>query len=80
MDGDIRTVLLDEETIKKKVQELAAQITREYRDKDLLLICILKGGFIFMSDLARQIQIPLNLDFMAISSYGLGTPDLKRFR
>lgn len=73
MHADIREVLLDEEAINNKVRELADQITQYYRDQDLVLICILKGGFIFMSDLARQIRIPLTLDFMAISSYGVGT-------
>lgn len=70
MESKIKEVLVSEEEIKKKVKELGKKISEDYKDKDLLLVGILKGAVIFMSDLARSIDIPLKLDFMAVSSYG----------
>ncbi|HNX29845.1 MAG TPA: hypoxanthine phosphoribosyltransferase [Syntrophomonadaceae bacterium] len=66
-------VLISTEEIKAKVQELGRQITEEYRGSDLLIIGILKGAFIFMADLIREIDIPLEIDFMDVSSYGAST-------
>lgn len=66
-------ILYDKETISNKVKELAAQISRDYAGKDLLLVGILKGAFVFMADLIREIEIPVELDFMDVSSYGMST-------
>lgn len=70
---DIEKVLISEDEIKDKLGELAKQISEDYRDKDLLLVGVLKGAFVFMSDLARHIDLPLEFDFMAVSSYGSAT-------
>jgi hypoxanthine phosphoribosyltransferase len=63
-------VLIDSETIRKRVKELGAQIARDYQGKDLCLIAILKGACIFHSDLVRAIGLGLSFDFMAVGSYG----------
>jgi len=73
MYEDVSEVLLTEEQIQQRVRELAEQINADYRGKDLLLVCILKGGILFLTDLMRQLEIPHAIDFMAISSYGAGT-------
>lgn len=65
-------ILIDEKTLQKRVAELGAQISRDYAGQDLLLICILRGGMIFLVDLMRHIRVPHQIDFMAISSYGSG--------
>ena len=70
---DIAEIVISEEEIQDKISELSKQITEDYRDKDLLLVGVLKGAFVFMSDLARQVQLPLEFDFMAVSSYGSAT-------
>jgi hypoxanthine phosphoribosyltransferase len=70
---DIEEVLITSEQIQEKIAHLAKQITDDYRDRDLLLVGVLKGAFVFMSDLARQIELPLEFDFMAVSSYGSST-------
>lgn len=66
-------VLIDEERIAQRVAEMGAEITKDYKGKDLVVICILRGGVIFMADLAKQIKVPICMDFMAVSSYGLST-------
>jgi hypoxanthine phosphoribosyltransferase len=66
-------VLLSEEQIKARVGELGRQLTEDYRDGDLVLIGVLKGAATFMVDLARAIDLPLAMDFMAVSSYGAST-------
>lgn len=66
-------ILYSEEEIKNKVKELGAAISRDYAGESLLVIGILKGAFVFMADLVRQITIPLQLDFMDVSSYGNST-------
>lgn len=75
--GDIKSVLLSEEDIQSKTAELAAQIGADYRDasadQDLLLITVLKGAVMFVTDLARAIPLPTQLEFMAVSSYGSST-------
>lgn len=73
MNKDIREILIAEDALQSKVAELGAKITEDYKDKDLLLVCVLKGAVIFVSDLMRQIDLPLDIDFMAISSYGTNT-------
>ena len=65
-------VLIDPEALRTRVNELGAQISRDYAGQDLLLVCVLKGGVMFLTDLMRQITIPHSIDFMAISSYGTG--------
>jgi hypoxanthine phosphoribosyltransferase len=65
-------VLIDEDALQKRVAELGQAISADYTDHDLVLICVLKGGVTFLTDLMRQITIPHEIDFMAISSYGLG--------
>ena len=73
MSQDIERVLISEEELAKIVRDLGARISEDYKDKDLLLVSVLKGSVIFMADLMREIKIPCNIDFMAVSSYGSGT-------
>lgn len=69
--GDKRIkVFIDESTLKKKVKELGTQITEDYLGKDPVLISVLRGSFIFVADLCRELEMPVVLDFMAVSSYG----------
>ncbi len=70
IETNIAKVLVTEEEIKSIVKELGELLTREYRGKNLLLVGILKGCFVFMSDLMRQIDLNCRLDFMRVSSYG----------
>ena len=73
MVNDIREVLLTKEEIEEVVKELGKKITEDYKDKNLLLVSILKGSIVFMADLMRSITIPCRIDFMSVSSYGSGT-------
>jgi hypoxanthine phosphoribosyltransferase len=70
---DIEEVLIDEATLQRRVAELGTDITRDYQGQRLLLLGILKGAAVFLVDLARAIQLPVEIDFMAISSYGSAT-------
>jgi hypoxanthine phosphoribosyltransferase len=70
---DIEKVLISEEEIQAKLVEMGTAITRDYADRSLLLVGVLKGAFVVMADLARNIQLPLQFDFMAVSSYGAAT-------
>jgi hypoxanthine phosphoribosyltransferase len=72
-EGDIDHILISGEEIQAKIRELGAQITEDYRGRDLLLIGVLKGAFVVMADLSRHIRLPLQFDFMAVSSYGAAT-------
>jgi hypoxanthine phosphoribosyltransferase len=72
-DGDIETVVVSEEQIRDKIAELAALIDADYADRDILLVGVLKGAVMFMSDLARALNRPVELEFMAVSSYGSAT-------
>ncbi|HVL50834.1 MAG TPA: hypoxanthine phosphoribosyltransferase [Actinomycetota bacterium] len=72
MNG-VGEVLISEERIQQRIKEMAEQITRDYEGKDVVLVGVLKGAFMLMSDLARQIKLPLEFDFMAVSSYGSAT-------
>jgi hypoxanthine phosphoribosyltransferase len=65
-------VLVPEDRLQTRIAELGAQISKDYYDQDLLLVCILRGGVMFLTDLMRHISTPHAIDFMAISSYGLG--------
>jgi hypoxanthine phosphoribosyltransferase len=62
--------LIDEDQLKNRVKEMGAEISKDYEGQDLLLLCILKGGVLFLTDLMREISIPHDIDFMAVSSYG----------
>lgn len=66
---NIKEVLITEEQLRNRVAELGKEITESYRDKKLLLLSILKGSVVFLSDLMREIDLPLEIDFMCVSSY-----------
>ena len=68
----IAEILIDQDMLQKRVRELGEQISRDYAGEELLLICILRGGVVFMVDLMREISIPHGIDCMAITSYGVG--------
>ena len=72
-DNDIQEVLFSEEQLKNRVREIAQQITADYQGKEIMLISVLRGSFVFMADLCRAIDLPCTVDFMAVSSYGKGT-------
>ena len=72
MMKDIEEVLYSQETLRSVVQSLGDQISADYKDRNLLMVSILKGSIVFMSDLMRSISIPCEIDFMAVSSYGSG--------
>lgn len=69
---DIEEILLDEQDIKDIVKKVGAEITRDYADKNPLVIAVLRGAVVFMADVMRAIECPLSIDFMAVSSYGDG--------
>ena len=73
LDKDVERVLFTEEELKNRVAEIAAQIDKDYEGKQPLLVSVLRGSFVFMADLVRQIHVPCTVDFMAVSSYGSGT-------
>ncbi|UCC55005.1 MAG: hypoxanthine phosphoribosyltransferase [Anaerolineaceae bacterium] len=74
LEDDVDHIMIDEKSVQTRVQELAQQIESDYAEMgDLLLVCVLKGGYMFLSDLSRALKRPHELDFMAISSYGAGT-------
>lgn len=72
-ERDIDQVLITREEIQTKIELLGEEITGDYRGEDLLLIGVLKGAFVVMADLSRHIRLPLQFDFMAVSSYGAST-------
>ncbi len=65
-------ILISEEQLQARIAELGEQISRDYAGEDLLLVCILRGGVLFLTDLMRQISVPHAIDFMSVSSYGIG--------
>jgi hypoxanthine phosphoribosyltransferase len=69
----IGEILVEEEELVRRVGELAQEISRDYRDRDLLLVGVLKGAVFFLSDLMRQLEVPCEVDFMAVASYGSST-------
>lgn len=73
MHDDIQRVVVDEETLRERVRELGAAISEDYRDESLLLVAVLRGAALFVADLAREITCPVEIDFMAVSSYGSTT-------
>ena len=71
---DVARVLIDEERLQKRIVELAEEIEADYAPlENVMLLCVLKGAFIFLADLSRLLEMPHEVDFMAVSSYGLGT-------
>lgn len=73
LEKDIQEVLFSEEQLSSRVNEIARQITQDYHGKEIVLISVLRGSFVFMADLCRRIDLPCTVDFMAVSSYGSGT-------
>jgi len=71
--ADVGEVLIDQDTLRTRVEELGAEISVDYEGRDLLLVGVLKGAIFFISDLMRELTVPCEIDFMAISSYGAGT-------
>lgn len=71
--GTVTDILVDEATLRQRVQEMGAEISRDYAGKSLLLVGVLKGAVIFLSELAQRIKLPVTFDFMAVSSYGSST-------
>lgn len=65
-------VLIDEKTLQKRVAELGREISQDFKGEKILLVCILRGGVMFLTDLIRNISIPVAIDFMSVSSYGAG--------
>ena len=73
LEKDILEVLFSEEQLDRRVREIAAQIEKDYEGKEIMLISVLRGSFVFMADLCRRIDLPCTLDFMSVSSYRKGT-------
>lgn len=72
-DAALGETLVQPDDLARRVRELGAEISRDYADGDLLLVCVLKGAVFFLADLMRQIDVPVEVDFMAVSSYGSAT-------
>ena len=70
LERDVSEILIEEETLQRRIAELGDEISGDYADRDLLLIGVLKGAVFFMADLMRRLTVPCEIDFMAISSYG----------
>ena len=68
----LKEILIEESDLQKRIAELGKQISEDYRGEDLLLICLLRGAVLFLTDLMRRIDIPHTIDFMSVSSYGEG--------
>ena len=71
--SDVESVLISEEEIKQRVKALADKVSQDYAGNDLLLVCVLKGAAVFLTDFARELSIPSEMEFMAVSSYGNST-------
>ena len=72
LTAGVQEVLIDEPTLQARIAELGAEMTQDYAGRDLILVGVLKGAIFFMADLMRQLDLPCEVDFMAISSYGAG--------
>ena len=72
-DSELDAVLVSADDLQRRIRELGAAISRDYAERDLLLICVLKGAVLFLSDLMRAIDVPCEVDFMAVASYGSAT-------
>lgn len=73
MYDDVERILVSRQEIEQMVKRLGDRISKDYAGKELVVLCVLKGGFVFMADLIREITVPLELDFIAVSSYGAST-------
>lgn len=73
LKSDIKEILITEEQLKRRTEEIGAQITKDYEDKDVILVGVLKGAMPFLCDLMRQIHLPVSIDTICVSSYGAGT-------
>lgn len=73
MQGDIEEILIGRETLQEMAKTLGRKISEDYAGKELILVCVLKGGFVFLADLMREITIPVDMDFISVSSYGNST-------
>ena len=73
MEQDIERVLFSAQELDERVAQLAREINRDYAGREITLISVLRGSFIFMADLTRKIELPCTVDFMSVSSYGRGT-------
>lgn len=72
-ESEFTKTIIAEEELKQRVRELGAQLNQDYNGKEILLVGVLKGAFIFMANLAMEIKVPVSIDFMAVSSYGAST-------
>lgn len=75
MHSDVKEILLNEEEIANIVSEIAAKVSEDYKDKKLLLVCVLKGSICFMADLMRKIDLPLEIEFLRAKSYLAGSSE-----
>lgn len=73
MNNDLQKILLTQEQIQQKVAKLAAQIQKDYLEKEIVIVSVLKGSFVFTADLVRQLDLPVNIQFIVASSYGSQT-------
>jgi hypoxanthine phosphoribosyltransferase len=73
MQRFVKEILISQEQLEQRVKELGTQVSSDYAGKELLLLCVLKGGVMFLTNLAKHITIPTEIDFMAVSSYGSST-------
>ena len=80
LEKDIQEVLFSQQQLEERVDQIAQEITRDYAGKEIVLISVLRGSFVFMADLCRRIDLPCTIDFMSVSSYGSGTSSTGRFR
>jgi hypoxanthine phosphoribosyltransferase len=70
---DIESIMISEERVRERVRELGAEVSRDYEGRSILLVAVLRGAALFIADLSREITVPVELDFMAVSSYGSST-------
>ena len=80
LEKDIQEILFSEEQLASRVNEIARQITQDYQGKEIVLISVLRGSFVFMADLCRRIDLPCTVDFMAVSSMAPAPPPPVRSR
>jgi hypoxanthine phosphoribosyltransferase len=73
MHQDVQEIILSEEAIRQRVRELGESVSRDYAGETVLLVAVLRGAALFIADLAREISVPIEMDFMAVSSYGSST-------
>lgn len=72
IDKHVKSILISEEKLQARIRELGAQISADYAGRELMLVCVLKGGVMFLTDLMRHITVPHEIDFLAVSSYDEG--------